>query len=227
MRAPGVVLLEGVHNAVKRGRKPKLCPVSAAELIAEWFADPRLTPLVVKYGAGRRSVISWLRDAGIEVETKRRVERPYKRIATRSSDGKRISCTLYNIWHSMRLRCLTKGYRDYKYYGGRGVTVCAEWKDSYDAFRAWAVSSGFRKGLTIDRTHNDAGYGPHNCVWATMAEQCLNKSSTVMVDFRGERLPLFVLADRFGLNKEIVRARVRMQGWSVERALTTPCNSRR
>lgn len=210
-----------------RGRPPKLCPISLDALRAEWAADPRLLPLVIKYGAGRRSVMTWLRNAGIEVETKTRVIRPYRRIATSAVTGKRITCTLYNIWHSMRLRCLTKGYRDYKYYGGRGVTVCDEWKNSYDAFRAWAISSGFRKGLTLDRTNNEAGYGPHNCTWATMAEQCLNKASTIMVDFRGERLPLFVLADRFGLNKETVRARVRMQGWSVERALTTPVNSGR
>lgn len=213
---------------MKRGRKPKPCPISHDELRAEFATDPRLTPLVQKYGAGRRSVMCWLRDAGIAFETKPRPpSRPYRRIANRSRDGKRVSCTLYNIWHSMRLRCLTKGYRDYKYYGGRGVTVCTEWRDSYDAFRAWAVTHGFRKGVTIDRTHNDHGYGPHNCVWSTMAEQCLNKSSTIMVDFRGERLPLFVLADRFGIAKHIVRARVRMQGWTVERALTTPIASPR
>lgn len=210
----------------RRGRQPKPCPISHDELRAEWTAEPRLTALVQKYGVGRKSVERWLEDAGIAFERKRRPPpRPYRRIANRSSDGKRISCTLYNIWHSMRLRCLTKGYRDYKYYGGRGVTVCPEWRDSYDEFRAWAVSHGFRKGLTIDRTNNDHGYGPHNCVFATMAEQVLNKSSTIMVEFRGERLPLFVLAERFGLRKEIVRARVRMQGWSVERALTTPIGS--
>lgn len=215
---------------MKRGRPPKPCPISLDALRAEYEADPRLTPLVVKYGAGRRSVISWLRDAGIEPGKKpnaRSLGLPYRRIATRSRDGKRISCTLYNIWHSMRLRCLTKGYRDYKYYGGRGVTVCDEWKDSYDAFRAWAISSGFRKGVTIDRIDNDRGYSPDNCKWSTMAEQVLNKSSTIMVEFQGERVPLIALAERFGMNKDIVRARVRMQGWSVERALTTPISNPR
>lgn len=214
---------------MKRGRKPKPCPISLDALRAEWAAEPRLTALVIKYGVGRASVRSWLRDAGIEVETKpnaRSLDLPYRRIATRSSDGKRVSCTLYNIWHSMRLRCLTKGYRDYKYYGGRGVTVCDEWRDSYDAFRAWAVANGFRKGLTLDRSNNEYGYGPHNCTFATMQEQCLNKSSTIMVEFRGENAPLWLLAERFGMNKETVRARVRMQGWSVERALTTPISRR-
>lgn len=212
----------------RRGRQPKPCPISYDALRAEWAAEPRLTALVQKYGAGRKSVERWLEGAGIQFETKPRPPpRHYRRVVTRARDGKRTTCTLYNIWHSMRLRCLTKGYRDYKYYGGRGVTVCDEWKNSYDAFRAWAVSSGFRKGVTIDRKENDLGYSPANCKWATMTEQCLNKSSTIMVDFRGERLPLFVLAERFGLEKHIVRARVRMQGWSVERALTTPIASTR
>lgn len=212
----------------RRGRQPKPCPISYDALRAEWEAEPRLTALVQKYGAGRRSVERWLEAAGIEYERKPRAPlRHYRRVAVRSSDGKKVSCTLYNIWHSMRLRCLTKGYRDYKYYGGRGVTVCPEWRDSYDAFRAWAVTHGFRKGLTIDRKHNDRGYEPDNCAFASMAEQCLNKSSTIVVEFRGERVPLFVLAERFGMRKDIVRARVRMQGWSVERALTTPIDSPR
>lgn len=205
----------------RRGRQPKPCPISYDALRAEWAAEPRLTTLVQKYGAGRKSVERWLEAAGIEIEKKARVVRPYRRIA-KLANGKRMSCTLYNIWHSMRLRCLTKGYRDYKYYGGRGVTVCDEWKDSYDAFRAWALSSGFRKGLTIDRKENDLGYSPTNCKWSTMAEQIINKSSTIIVEFRGERGPLVKFAERMGLSKALVRHRVRMQGWTPERALTTP-----
>lgn len=215
---------------MKRGRKPKPCPISHDVLRAEWAADSRLTPLIAKYGAGRKSVESWLRDAGIVIEKKtmrpRGVTPPFGRLVKRSSDGKRITPTLYNIWHSMRLRCLTKGYRDYKYYGGRGVTVCKEW-DDYAAFRAWAVSHGFRKGLTIDRKENDLGYAPHNCKWATMAEQSENKCSVIMVEFRGERGPLWRFAERMGMDKALVRSRVRMQGWSAERALTTPIDSPR
>lgn len=211
----------------RRGRQPKPCPISYDVLRAEWAAEPRLTALVQKYGVGRKSVERWLEAAGIEyAPTPRPPARHYRRIGTRSRDGKRVSCTLYNIWHSMRLRCLTKGYRDYKYYGGRGVTVCDEWKNSYDDFRAWAISSGFRKGMTIDRKENDEGYSPDNCTWSTMAEQALNKASTIVVEFRGERGPLCAFADRLGMDKALVRTRVRMQGWSVERALTTPASRR-
>ena len=63
----------------------------------------------------------------------------------------------------------------YRYYGGRGIDICDNWKISYSSFRAWALSNGYRDNLSIDRIDNDKGYSPENCRWATMAEQNQNK----------------------------------------------------
>jgi len=73
---------------------------------------------------------------------------------------------LYNIWLGMRSRCNTKTSIPYPRYGGRGIKICKEW-DSFLTFRAWAISNGYRRGLTIDRVNVDQNYDPGNCEWVT------------------------------------------------------------
>lgn len=84
---------------------------------------------------------------------------------------------LYKIWERMVWRChhVTQGHTDYRYYRGRGITVCDEWRASFAAFRDWALAHGYAEGLSIDRIDNDGGYRPDNCRWVTMAEQAKNK----------------------------------------------------
>ena len=77
---------------------------------------------------------------------------------------------LYSRWMSMNGRCRDKGHTKHKFYGGRGVTVCQEWRESFDAFRTWAINNGFKKDLSLDRVDADTGYGPDNCQWITLAE---------------------------------------------------------
>lgn len=75
----------------------------------------------------------------------------------------------------MRSRCYTPSNQAYKNYGGRGITVCAEWLYDFQAFEDWAYSNGYREYLTIDRINNDKGYFPDNCRWATMKQQTNNR----------------------------------------------------
>lgn len=74
----------------------------------------------------------------------------------------------------MRSRCLTASNKDYGNYGGRGITVCKEW-DDFSVFRSWALSNGYKEGLSIDRKNNDGNYEPSNCRWATAHEQRINQ----------------------------------------------------
>ena len=86
---------------------------------------------------------------------------------------------LYNVWHGIILRCTTPTTTGYKYYGGRGITVCDEWKE-YSAFREWALANGYDETLpkgecTIDRIDVNGNYEPNNCRWVDSKVQAMNK----------------------------------------------------
>lgn len=70
---------------------------------------------------------------------------------------------IYYLLSRIKERCLNKNNSGYKNYGGRGVTVCDEWLNSFESFYEWAIKNGWRGGLQIDRKNNDKGYSPSNC----------------------------------------------------------------
>lgn len=126
----------------------------------------------------------------------------------------------YRVWASMRARCLTSTHPAYASYGGRGITVCDRWRDSFAAF---LEDMGRRPGPdhSLDRIDNDGPYAPGNCRWATMAQQGSNRRTNRFVEFRGERLTIAAWARRIGIAKSSLRHRLD-SGWSVEDALTRP-----
>jgi len=134
---------------------------------------------------------------------------------------KRTECRLYRIWHSMRVRCKTKGTWNYDRYGAKGIQVCAEW-DNYEVFREWAVSNGYRKGLSLDRYPDSSGdYCPENCRWATREEQAETNSQTIRLTLDGVTKPLPVWAREYGLTPDQLRCRI-YSGWDTRRAITQP-----
>ncbi len=71
---------------------------------------------------------------------------------------------IYMVWKEMRARCERTTHKQYKSYGGRGITVCDGWS-SFVEFNTWAMANGYVEGLSIDRVDNDKGYHPDNCEW--------------------------------------------------------------
>lgn len=87
---------------------------------------------------------------------------------------------LYYVWKGVRQRCQSKKHVYYKYYGGRGISVCPEWDKSYISFMNWAYQNGYDETAkpfecTLDRIDNDKGYFPENCRWVPMSIQNKNK----------------------------------------------------
>jgi hypothetical protein len=77
---------------------------------------------------------------------------------------------IYSIWGNMKDRCFNSKCKEYKNYGGRGIKVCDEWKNNFVAFYNWAMTHGYKEGLSIDRIDNDGNYEPSNCQWLTVGE---------------------------------------------------------
>ena len=86
-----------------------------------------------------------------------------------------IETRLYRIWADIKSRTLninTKGFND---YGGRGITICDEWKNDVKSFYDWAITNGYLEGLSLDRIDNDGNYCPENCRWTTPTIQARNQ----------------------------------------------------
>lgn len=128
---------------------------------------------------------------------------------------------LHNIWKDMIRRCEQTDRKQYRNYGGRGITVCSSWRDDFVSFRNWAVSNGYSDDLSIDRIDNDKGYSPENCRWATATEQSRNRRGRVMVTYQGRTMCLSAWTEELGLNYSVMRDRIVERGWSPEVAFNT------
>ena len=83
---------------------------------------------------------------------------------------------IYAVWQGMRKRCFSRYHKDYESYGGRGITVCAEWQKSFQAFydSVSSLQHFGEKGYSLDRINNDGNYEPGNVRWATQKDQMNN-----------------------------------------------------
>lgn len=128
---------------------------------------------------------------------------------------------IYRIWCAMKTRCYNPSFFEYAEYGGRGITICDEWFNDFEAFYNWAICNGYDKNLSIDRINVDEGYSPENCRWATRSEQNNNRRNCVELTFRGEKHTMAEWARIVGIPYQTLKDRIRRYGWSTEKALTT------
>lgn len=121
-------------------------------------------------------------------------------------------------WMQMRARCINPRLRSYPRYGGRGITVCARWLDSFESFLA---DMGPRPTArhSLDRIDVDGPYSPENCRWATRVEQARNTSTNRVITIDGIAAPLSEHCERRGIGYKRAHRRL-VLGWSIERALT-------
>lgn len=136
----------------------------------------------------------------------------------KNSTHKESKTRLYSIWISMKERCSNNANPDWKNYGGRGISVCDKWRNSYESFRDWSRLNGYNDNLTIDRIDVNGNYTPENCRWATTKDQNRNKRSNVL--YKGKCISVW--CEKTGIDKRTVHRRINVYGWPVEKALFTP-----
>lgn len=128
---------------------------------------------------------------------------------------------LYGIWRGMKERCYSPKHINYHRYGGRGITVCEEWINSFQEFYDWAMANGYADDLTIDRKDNDGNYEPGNCRWATQKEQANNRRTNVKITYDGKTMDIKQWADELGICYTTLFFRI-TNGWPVEKAFNEP-----
>lgn len=132
------------------------------------------------------------------------------------------SSRLYKSWAHMKERCHNPTCHDYRNWGGRGITVCDAWKNDFLAFKEWALSNGYREGLTIDRINNDGNYEPSNCRWATRREQSNNRRGLHYITYKGETKTISEWSRVTGIAMTTLYMRLTKYGWSIEKTIETP-----
>lgn len=128
---------------------------------------------------------------------------------------------LYSIWNNMISRVECENSPQYKYYGGRGIAVCKEWRNNYLAFKDWAINNGYNDNLTIDRIDVNGNYEPNNCRWITQKQQSRNMRSNKMYTINGVTKCLQDWCEYYDINRNTVNKRLRLN-WDIEKALTKP-----
>lgn len=131
----------------------------------------------------------------------------------------------YQTWVDMRRRCEQPQNKNFARYGGRGITVCERWRQSFEAFVA---DMGIRPdGKSLDRKNGYGPYSPDNCRWATQSEQQNNRCSNRPVTWRGETHNLGIWAVKVGLSPSTLRQRLGyvsagIPGWTLDECMTRP-----
>jgi hypothetical protein len=125
----------------------------------------------------------------------------------------------YKAWESMFRRCTMKSQDSYEIYGGRGITVCEEWK----SFETFLHDLGEKPdGYSLERIDVNKGYSKENCKWIPLRHQYWNKRTTRWIGFNGETKCLAEWAEIVGMDQRTLRARIVDSGMSIKDALTLP-----
>ncbi len=204
---------------------------------------------IITYKGKTQSVPEWSRELHIPCNTiLKRLNRLHWSVeeafltpigVSKSTKYKNTAPKLNNILRDMKARCYNLHNKDYRWYGARGIKVCDEWLNTEKvldkhnttkgclAFKDWALSHGYKEGLTIDRINSEKDYSPDNCRWITIQDQQSNKSSNHWITYKGETKTLLQWSRELNVWHGTLRHRICNLHWSVEQAFETPVISNR
>lgn len=126
----------------------------------------------------------------------------------------------HQIWESMIKRCTKPNHQSWKHYGGRKITVCKQWLNSFENFLKDMGKAP--KGLQLDRINNNKGYYPKNCRWTTKQEQARNRRNNRLITYNGKTRTMIEWSEKTGIAYNVLVARISRYKWSPEKALTIP-----
>ncbi len=155
----------------------------------------------------------------LKVEIQRELARKRNYKHGKSSKNNR----LFRIWCGMKARCYIPSSTGYKNYGGRGVSICDEWRYDFLVFEKWAIENGYENSLTIERKNVNGNYEPDNCSWISKKQQSRNTRDSLWITAWGENKVLadWGIDDRCKIAVGMVCYRIH-QGWKPETAISTP-----
>lgn len=122
----------------------------------------------------------------------------------------------------MKQRCINPDNHKYPRYGARGIKVADEWLD-FRTFERWALTSGYKKHLTLDRIDTDGNYEPDNCRWATQSVQQNNRNNNRIISFEGKEYTLAQLSRKHGMKPDTLAQRLD-NGMTVSEAISKKIN---
>ena len=142
-----------------------------------------------------------------------------EQLVKRSTTHNQRHTNLYQVWKGIKQRCLNHNSSSYKNYGGRGITICEDWKNNFTSFYEWSMANGYKKGLTIDRIDNNSNYCPENCRWTDIITQANNKRVNKYITINGKVDTLSNWLKFYNIGKTKYYNRLK-KGFSEQEALT-------
>lgn len=142
-----------------------------------------------------------------------------RNLRERSITHGKTNTRAYHAWFSMRQRCYYRRNKEYHNYGERGIEVCSEWREEFEAF--YMDMGDPPDGMTLDRIDVEGNYNKETCRWATVKEQARNRRNNRLLTLDGEEHCVAEWAEIVGISSHTLLKRLDA-GWSLDRVLRTP-----
>ena len=128
---------------------------------------------------------------------------------------------LYSVWANMKQRCYNPKVPKYADYGGRGIDICDNWRNSFIEFYNWSMSNGWQKGLEIDRVNNNKGYSPDNCRFVTRAVNVSNMRTSKILTYENKTMSMKDWAIYLNIGYRTLQQRLHKCNMPLEKALSS------
>ena len=147
-----------------------------------------------------------------------------EKLLQRSTIHNQRHTKIYEVWKTLKQRCFNPTNISYKNYGGRGITICEDWKNNFSSFYEWSMKNGYKEGLSIDRIDNNGNYCPENCRWTDRKTQANNTRTNHFITFRNQTKTIAEWSRHFNLPYSNIFAKLQKNNYDGEKAFAKLVN---